>query len=52
MDLVSNPDRAGSVVGDLHVALVVRFEGPDGVVVFWVLDQLVGRQRGHGAGWR
>ena len=53
VDFVSNVERTASGLGDGSLAGRCGFEVPYGVVVLWVLDQLVGRHwlsgRGHGA---
>lgn len=50
VDLIRYVERAASAVGDGNLACGCGFEVPYGVVVLWVLEQLVGRHwlgRGH-----
>jgi hypothetical protein len=48
MDLICKVDGAAPAIGDGQLALLRRFEVPDGVVVLWMLLQLLGGQGRHG----
>jgi len=52
VDLVRNVERTASAVGDGDGALLLGLERPDGVGVFGVLEQLLGRHLAvsHGSG--
>jgi hypothetical protein len=47
VDLICKVDGAAPVFGDREFALLCGFEIPDGVVVLWVLLQLLGCQGRH-----
>jgi hypothetical protein len=44
---VCDVDGAAPAMGDSNLAFFLRLEVPDGVVVFWVLQQLLGCHGGH-----
>jgi hypothetical protein len=47
---IRDVDGATSAIGDSNLALLLGFEIPDGVVVFWVLHQLLSCHGSHGGG--
>jgi hypothetical protein len=51
VELVRNVERTTSALSDRNGSLVAGLEVPDGVVVFWVLEQLLCRHLGvsHGS---
>ena len=51
MKLVCDVDGAAAVFGHGHFALALGLEVPDGVGVFWVLEQLVDSHGRHGRCW-
>jgi hypothetical protein len=48
VDFICDIDGAASAIGDSNLALLLGFEIPDSVVVFRVLQQLIGCHGGHG----
>lgn len=51
MHFICDVDGPASAIGDGYLALLLRFEIPDCVVVFWVLLQLFRSHGRHGGGW-
>lgn len=50
VNFVCDVDRAAAVFRDSESSFLSRFEVPDGVVKFWVLEQLLGCHWRHD-GW-
>jgi hypothetical protein len=47
---IRDVDGAASAIGDRDLALLLGFEIPDGVVVFWMLHQLFSCHGSHDGG--
>jgi hypothetical protein len=45
---ICDVDGAASAIGDSKRGFFLGLERPDGVVVLWVLQQILGSQGGHG----